>query len=120
MLDAVFGGDCNICGINLKIMWCEYTCSPVRKTFVNATGYTVQFGLNLTETTFTVNPNYACTIFSSCEHTSFIAEASLTNAEQFLDFMGNEGKIQGRSIITFGFSTNLSISINPNVYDCGY
>ena len=26
-IDALFG-DCPICGINLKRMWCEFTCSP--------------------------------------------------------------------------------------------
>ena len=30
-IDTVFGsagGGCDICAVNLKRLWCEYTCSP--------------------------------------------------------------------------------------------
>ena len=27
-IDSVFGEDCSICAVNLKRMWCDYTCHP--------------------------------------------------------------------------------------------
>lgn len=38
-IDQVFGRDVSMCGLNLKKLWCEYTCSPRQKDFVNGTGY---------------------------------------------------------------------------------
>ena len=40
-LDSVFGVDCPICSLNLKIMWCHYTCNPKQANFVTgiAPGY---------------------------------------------------------------------------------
>lgn len=32
-LDAVFASDCPICAVNLKIMWCEYACNPLKANF---------------------------------------------------------------------------------------
>lgn len=48
--------------------------------------------MNLTITTFTVDPDYACTIFESCAKVSFISQASLTSAIAFLNFLGVNGK----------------------------
>lgn len=32
-LDAVFFSDCPICATNLKYMWCEYACNPLKADF---------------------------------------------------------------------------------------
>jgi hypothetical protein len=32
-LDAVFFSDCPICATNLKTMWCEYACNPLKADF---------------------------------------------------------------------------------------
>lgn len=32
-LDAVFFNDCPICAVNLKYMWCEYACNPLKIDF---------------------------------------------------------------------------------------
>lgn len=34
-IDTVFGLDCPLCAINLKRMWCEYTCNPNKANFGN-------------------------------------------------------------------------------------
>ena len=88
-LDAVFGDDCKICSVNLKIMWCMYTCGPTKGNYVKPLGYqySPEYGYYYAMTNFTVDPNYACTEFTSCEKTSFISEASVTSSEQFLDFL---------------------------------
>ena len=38
-IDTVFGIDCPICAVNLKRMWCEYTCNPNKANFGNITNY---------------------------------------------------------------------------------
>lgn len=42
---------------------------------------------NLTLTNFTVDPDYACTMFQSCAKVSIVASASLQSSEAFLDFL---------------------------------
>ena len=32
-IDMIFGADCPICGVNLKIFWCEFACSPKQHEF---------------------------------------------------------------------------------------
>ena len=36
-IDALFG-DCPLCTTNLKRMWCEFTCNPYQKYFIDYTG----------------------------------------------------------------------------------
>jgi hypothetical protein len=36
-IDAVFGstaGGCDVCAVNLKRFWCEYSCNPKQADFV--------------------------------------------------------------------------------------
>ena len=47
-IDTVFGLDCPICAVNIKRMWCEYTCNPNKANFVKGLGY--QISLHLTQT----------------------------------------------------------------------
>jgi hypothetical protein len=74
-LDAVFAKDCSICSANLKRMWCDYTCGVNKADYVNGTGYIFDnsTGENYTMTTFTMNPDYACTLFQACAKVSFIS-----------------------------------------------
>jgi len=74
-IDAVFGKDCPLCAVNMKKMWCMYTCATNKVDFVAATGYVPADipGDNYTTTQFTVNPDMACTLFTSCKKTSFIS-----------------------------------------------
>lgn len=44
---------------------------------------------NVTVTNFTVDPDYACTMFKSCQKVSLIAAASIQSSEAFLDFLVN-------------------------------
>ena len=88
--------DCPICAVNLKRLWCGYTCNATKAYFVHPTGY--QYSeIDPTErkytlVNFTVEKDYACTLFRSCEKESFIAEAALTSSIAFLDFLGYNGK----------------------------
>jgi hypothetical protein len=38
-IDNVFGDDVPICALNLKKLWCEYTCGVNKVMYVNGTGY---------------------------------------------------------------------------------
>eukprot|EP00347_Sterkiella_histriomuscorum_P014918 403359016 len=118
-IDSVFGEDCSICSVNLKRMWCDYTCHPQKTKFVQGDGYQMdpEDG-NLTLTNFTVDPDYACTMFQSCAKVAIVAAASLQSSEAFLDFLGFNGKQQGKSIIKFLFSKDPNISLNDNIHPC--
>lgn len=80
-IDSVFGDDVPICGVNLKKMWCEYTCNPTKTDFINAIGeVTIEVaGENktFTEVQFSVDEDMACTLFQSCQKVALIAQASL-------------------------------------------
>ena len=68
-IDTVFGLDCPICAVNIKRMWCEYTCNPNKANFVKGLGYQIDSDHivgNETLTSFTLDPDYACTLFQSC------------------------------------------------------
>ncbi|CDW79430.1 UNKNOWN [Stylonychia lemnae] len=73
---------------------------------------------NLTLTNFTVDPDYACTMFQSCAKVSIVAAASLQSSEAFLDFLGFNGKQQGKSIIKFLFSKDHTASLVDNIHSC--
>lgn len=69
-IDSVFGEDLGMCGLNLKKLWCEFTCSPYQREFVNATGYNIK---NFTDILFSVDEDFACTVFRSCKKVSLVA-----------------------------------------------
>ena len=72
---------------------------------------------NETLTEFTLDPDYACTLFQSCQKVSLIAQASLQSSIAFLDFMGFNGKQQSHSIIGFDFSRG-NDALNTYAYPC--
>ena len=71
---------------------------------------------NETLTEFTLDPDYACTLFQSCQKVSLIAQASLQSSIAFLDFMGFNGKQQSHSVIGFDFSR--VDGLNVDAYPC--
>lgn len=77
-IDGVFGGDVPMCGINLKKMWCEYTCNPRQDLFLSPYGYknvTDNDGnvKNMTKVYFAVDDTMACDQFRSCKKVSLVA-----------------------------------------------
>ena len=67
-----------LCGVNLKKLWCEYTCNPNKIKFVDGVGETTiknDDGVNVTytEVTFYVDEDMACTLFQSCKKVPLIA-----------------------------------------------
>ena len=95
-IDTVFGLESGACGVNLKILWCHYTCDPKQNDFI-AYGGIKQVPQadgsmkNFTKVTFAVNEDYACTIFRSCRKVSLVAQADLQSSKAFLDFLGVNG-----------------------------
>ena len=126
-IDAVFGGEVPICGVNMKHLWCEYTCNPNKGNYVNATGYATQewTGTRLTQVTFSVDENTACTLFQICKMVSLIAQASIQSSLSFLDFLGVNGLNQSLSVINFVFDTFdngtfQGAPLNYTAYPCDY
>ena len=105
LIDSLFGNECPLCAVNMKKMWCMYTCGNRTRDYVKGTGYLNNtVGNNYTLTNFTMDTDYACVAFKSCAKTSFISAANLQSSLAFLDFMGLNGKDNGLSIISFGFN----------------
>lgn len=75
-IDTVFGLDCPICAMNMKRMWCEYTCNKNKASFVKGISYQMDADPNIgneTVTLFSLDRDYACTVFQSCQKVSIVA-----------------------------------------------
>lgn len=107
-LDAVFAGDCPICAANLKRMWCEYACNPNKANWLFNHGEVV-LDQPYTNVQVYIDSDYACGIFQSCAKESYIAQAGITSAIAFLDFMGSNGAPYSLSFINFTLVTNSTL-----------
>ena len=119
-LDGVFATDCPVCAANLKRMWCTYACDPNKGNFrkcrviilrhdfnSNFTSFRLVLDLGVEEGTgyrkiqVSIDSTYACTVFSSCKGTSFIAAAAVSSSIAFFNFLGYNGAPYSLSVITF-------------------
>lgn len=118
-LDGVFKTDCPVCAANLKRMWCEYACSPIKNSFIVQTNGTEPITLvdneykYYTNVRVSIDPDYACTVYSSCKGTSFIAEAGVSSSVAFLNFLGFNGAEYSLSFISFITSNTDSNPYEP-------
>ena len=89
------GGGCDICGANMKKLWCEFTCSPDQSEFVfPGVQKKVQDPLNPTGpevlvllANFTVTSDFACALYISCKKTPYVTEVSAMHSSLgFLQF----------------------------------
>lgn len=123
-LDAVFGKDCPICSSNLKRLFCYYSCDPNNANFVVGNGYTMDNATgtptNITLANYSISEDYACTLFQSCSKVSFISQASLTSSIAFLDFLGVNGKLQGKIAISYNITNVEGKTLNGDAKGCGY
>jgi len=106
-LDAVFTSDCPICGVNLKKMWCEYACNKNTSSFLNYTGSKTVGDQTMAKINFKIDSDYACDIYTSCKQVGLIAQAGISSAIAFLDFLGVNGQNQSLSIITFDLTKDV-------------
>ena len=122
-LDAVFDSDSSICAANLKAMWCEYACNPTKIDWLTVTGnQTIEMtdGPHLfQEVTFSMQNDYACDLFTSCEKVSLIAESGIQSSIAFLDFLGVNGQNTSYTIITFDLNEEPE-SFDFYAYPCDY
>lgn len=75
-LQGVFGKDCPICALNMKKLWCTYTCSKDQYLFTKFTGVEkndpdVHHDCSLV--TVNLDPGMACNMFNSCAKTAYIS-----------------------------------------------
>ena len=56
---------------------------------------------NFTNVQVSIDDAYACTIYTSCKQTSFIAAAGVSSAVGFLNFLGSNGAPYSKSYINF-------------------
>ena len=88
-IDMLFGGDCPVCAVNLKILWCEFTCSPNTATFADPHEiqriYKEHRWLDVLFIDVYVNILSTCDIFKSCNKVPEVAQLANT-ARGFLQF----------------------------------
>ena len=56
---------------------------------------------NFTNVQVSIEDAYACTIYTSCKQTSFIAAAGVSSAVGFMNFLGSNGAPYSKSYINF-------------------
>eukprot|EP00347_Sterkiella_histriomuscorum_P010129 403377491 len=119
-IDAVFGSDCSICAVNLKRMWCDFTCSPNQSQFVNPLAYytTPDQFQNITIMDFYLNPTHAQAIYDSCSKVLIVQQANLTYFTAFFDFLGTDAYQMDVYYLNFKYTLDQSQSLNGEDYTC--
>ena len=88
-IDMLFGGDCPVCAVNLKILWCEFTCNPNTTTFIDVHDvqkvYKENRWLDALFLDVYVDMEATCGIFESCNKVPEVAQLSNTG-QGFLQF----------------------------------
>ena len=90
-VESIFGTFVPICAMNLRKMYCEYTCGANKNKYVNGTGYVEKVHnnqlINMTKVQWSIDEDVACTVFKSCKSTPLISLASIQSSIQFFDFL---------------------------------
>lgn len=90
-VESIFGMFVPICAMNLRKMYCEYTCGANKNQYVNGTGYVEKMHnnqlINMTKVQWSIDEDVACTVFKSCKSTPLISLASIQSSIQFFDFL---------------------------------
>lgn len=113
-----------MCSTNLKRFWCEFTCSPYQKYFVEFHNLIEKYpniDQPVANITMTIGNDVACVLFNSCKKNPFVATlASGQSAPGFLQFMGTNAVQTGLTDIHFAYSSNPEKSLLLNMYPCDY
>ena len=115
LIDFTFGGGadgCDACGVNLKRLWCYFTCSPDQALF--AQGAPQQMVLDpmssapswmlVMPANFTVTEKYASNLYNSCKKCPYVRQVpAMQSSQGFLQFQGANSVEMDQMIITFYF-----------------
>ena len=118
LIEYTFGGavgGCDACAVNLRRLWCYFTCSPDQASFVQ--GGPQQLVLDpmsdvptwvlVMPTNFTVTERYACDLYNSCKKCPYAQQVSaMQSSHGFLQFQGANSVEMGLVYITFYFVNN--------------
>jgi hypothetical protein len=94
-LDQVFGSDyggCDMCSINLKRLYCQFTCSSNQDQFLEPDGYmesdiVPRANKTLFKIKLHLNKKMNCDLFNSCRKTKYANQlAAMSNAIGFTTF----------------------------------
>ena len=102
-------------------MWCEYACDPNKTSWDTDKGSTkgVDVNYNYTNIQVSIDADYACTIYTSCKGTSFIAAAGVSSSIAFLNFLGYNGAMYSKSYINFTSEEGVTPSqLNSEAVPC--
>ena len=74
---------------------------------MNYTGSKTVGDQTMAKINFKIDSDYACDIYTSCKQVGLIAQAGISSAIAFLDFLGVNGQNQSLSIITFDLTKDV-------------
>jgi hypothetical protein len=105
-IDSLFG-NCAFCNTNLKRFWCEFTCHPYQKYFMNYNALIEKYpdvDFPVANLTMYIGNDVACDLFNACKKNPFVATlASGQSAPGFMQFMGTNAVQTGKTDITFRY-----------------
>lgn len=119
-LDSIFGTDCPICALNMKIFWCEFTCNPKQSEFLRPLNYikVMQRGklLDALNVTFALSPDSVCELFRSCNK---VPETMMmaSNGQGFIQFQGDQAVDRGGVKMNLLFTDKEKDGLKPLVFD---
>lgn len=145
-------GGCPACGENLRRLWCGLTCSPDQAKYVSASpnntmkysknqqrlvevrcavGHAVHLeragltcvGAQVMPANITLDRNFACGLFDSCQHVTKAQEEGQLSAGclPFLNYQGQDQGVDHGVYYTFNFEdTGDRRYVNNVTYCCSY
>ncbi len=115
-IDLLFGSDCPLCAVNMKKLWCEFTCSPNQSEFLKAgEQIKVKVGqkyLDVLEVDFHVSLNATCNIYSSCSKIPEVAMMS-SSAMGFVTFQCDHAVDRGNVQIKTMYHDDIQGGFKP-------
>lgn len=119
-IDIIFGTDCPLCALNMKRLWCEFTCNPNQADFVQAkdqvkvTISKVEY--DALEIDLHMSLNTSCNIYTSCHKIPEITQMS-ASAMGFMQFQGDHAVEHGNTLINLVFHEDVRNGYKPLTYD---
>ena len=124
---------CPACRKNFDNLFCQFTCSPNQREFINVTDTQLSMDKKeiVSELSFFIDPEWASQFYDSCKNVKFSATngyamdligGGATNYTEFLKFLGDEKPMLGGSPfqINYIYEVNESkfITFDDAVYAC--
>ena len=115
-IEMIFGTDCPICGLNLKLFWCEFVCNQNQSQFIFPHNVMkIKHGnsmIDVLNITFLLSAETTCAIFKSCSKVPETRRMA-SSGQGFIQFQGNHAADRGRTWMNFEFTDKIEPGRTP-------